>query len=809
MESAPALAVNVRDSAPTECLHCRTTLPPASADAFCCPGCRSVYTLLERSGLDRYYALRGDRRLAPVALGNAHEQPWLELLESSLEQDGSALRRVTLDVQGLQCGACVWLIEALFRRHADAHQLRVNPALGQLTGVVGPAFSLREFVLEVEQFGYRLGPAKKSFSREQNGLVLRTGVCLALAVNTMLLSSATYFGLEEGPLYELVESASFGMATLSALIGGSYFVQRALLGLRRGILHLDLPIALGMGLAYLGSVISLFFGGARASYLDTVSVFIALMLVGRVLQERLVEKNRQTLLASDGASGLLARRVREGRSELVACAALRPGDALLVCPGEIVPVASRLEDDAASCALDWINGESEPRGFRRGDTLVAGAINAGASALRVTALTAFERSDLDALLRDDERERARARGDFWDVLARYYVALVLLATLGAVLMLLVRGAPLGEVLDVATAILVVTCPCAFGIATPLAYELGVAGLRSAGLFVRDASFFDRAARVRKIVFDKTGTLTTGALELKQPERLALLSSAHKGVLYDLTAQSNHPKSQAILRALARSDANLALSGRRAREVAGRGVELVCDGVRYRLGELRWAVEHASSGRSERETPSSEGPAFSADGTLLALLPCVEVLRPDAAREANSLTSEGYELWIASGDRSERARELAATLGIAQQRARGDLTPDAKQALLGELAASNGGKSDALMLGDGINDGPALSSALCSGTPAIDRPFVPARADFYFLTAGLSPVRLALHVARTVRSVVHNALAFATAYNVLAVALAYLGLMRPWLAAVLMPASSLVVLAYTALSLSPRSSLWKS
>jgi Cu2+-exporting ATPase len=663
--------------------------------------------------------------------------------------------------------------------------------------LVGSSFGLVDFVQTVERFGYRLGTAKKVASRESHGLLLRTGICLALAINTMLLSTSTYFGLEQGPIYDLVQQASFAMATLSALVGGSYFVKRAIEGLQRGVLHLDLPIALGMGLAYLGSTFSLFFTGARASYLDTVSVFIALMLVGRLLQERLVEKNRRSLLSTDGASALLARRVVSGRTELVACAELQEGDALLVCPGEIVPVAARLDDERATCALDWISGESEPRSFALGDALVAGAINAGNMALRATALGAFERSDLDALLRDDATGKARLRGDFWDRLARVYAGLVLLATAVGASIWTLRGASLLEVLDVSTAVLVVTCPCAFGIATPLAYELAVAGLRRAGLFVREGSFFERCARVRRVVFDKTGTLTTGSLELREPAVLALLSDEEREVLYDLTAQSNHPKSAAIARALARLVPDLALSGQPAWEVAGHGMECRRGDVVYRLGEPSWADASASL---------HTGPVFSADGQPRAWLETSEVARPDAAREAQALSADGYELWIASGDTQPRVEAMGRALGIPAQRSLGDLTPDGKRSAIERIDLA---RNDTLMIGDGINDGPALSRAACSGTPAIDRPFVPARTDFYFLTPGLAPIRLVLRTAKHVRGVVQSALWFAVVYNVFAVALSFAGLMRPWLAAVLMPASSLVVLAFVVLSLSPGSSLWKS
>ncbi len=783
----------------TVCVHCGSDLPSRTSDPFCCSGCRHVYHLLQESGLSRYYDLRGGRRLAPAALRTTQgSEPWLEQLMGQLEREAdqsAQVRRFSLDVQGLQCGACVWLIDAVFKRAQGALSIRLNPALGQLTCAVEPGFSLPEFVHAVEDFGYRLGPARKQAAPAQRGLLLRTGVCIALAANTMFLSATTYFGLEEGALYDLVQNASFALSTLSTLVGGSYFVGRALTGLKRGVFHLDLPIAVGMLLAYAGSVWSLFLGRGHASYLDTVSVFIALMLVGRVLQERLIERNRRQLLASEGASALLARVVRDGHAELVPCAQVRPGDELLVCPGELVVVRATLTDPVASCSLDWINGESEPRRFNGGDELIAGSINAGRSPLHATACASFESSDLDLLLRDGSERDARHRGDFWDVLARLYVLLVLLATAGGVVLWWWSGYSAERILELATATLVVTCPCAFGIATPLAYELGVARLRQLGLFVRDGTFFDRAARVRQIVFDKTGTLTTGSLVLKAPAALGTLRAYERDVLYSMASQSGHPKSAAVARAVRALDERAKLLKVDVLEISGVGLECRVDGVRYRLGSPAWAAPGAAL---------EVGPVFSADERVLCVLETEEVARPDAQREVKALREEGYRLWIASGDKPEHVHELARALQIDDAQAHGGLTPNGKVALLASLD-----RGDTLMLGDGINDGPALSRALCSGTPAIDRPFVPARTDFYYLTPGLSPVRSALRVARKVRKTVRGALAFATAYNVLVVGLAYAGWMVPWLAAVLMPASSLTVLVFTGFSLSPGRILWKS
>lgn len=781
------------------CLHCRSPIARGVEGAFCCHGCRAVHELLQQTGLSRYYDLRGERTLSPVGdRAGAHESPWREALGQELAGQGET-RSFRVDVQGLQCGACVWLLEAVFKRQEGALQIQVNPALGQMQCAVAAAFSLGSFLDAVESFGYRVGPERKHTSSESNGLLLRTGIAAAIAGNVMLLSAARYFGLDSGPLFELTHTAGFVLASLSVVLGGSYFIARAYRGLRLGVLHLDLPIALGILLAYLGSAISFLGRGAHENYLDTLSVFVAVMLAGRWLQERLLEKNQKALLAADGSSGLLARRLSAGQTALVSCSELRTGDALLICPGEFLPVPGQLLSAQGACSLEWVHGESEPRSFVAGDAIPAGAVNTGRSALQVSATRDFARSDLDLLLSSGGRVVSREAGDFWDTLARVYVWLVLLATAIGVFVWSAAGASTGEVLEVATAILVVTCPCAFGIATPLAYELGVAGLRRLGLYVREAGFFERAAQVHRIVFDKTGTLTTGVLELADTTALARLLPEEQRVLYALSAQSGHPKSAAIARALVLRSAALASAGEHVtEELSGQGLRCVVGRREYRLGSADFALNGRAGAKADERT------LFAVDGEALASFSFRELVRPDATSLLQQLRGEGYELWIASGDADGKVSQTAAQLGIASERALSGLSPEDKRALIARID-----RKDTLMLGDGINDGLALSTAFCSGTPAIERPFVPSRADFYYLSAGLAPVRTALRASKAVRHVVHNALWFAAAYNVLAVGLCVAGVMRPWLAAVMMPASSLAIITYAVWSLSARSSLWKS
>ncbi|MEZ4394091.1 MAG: heavy metal translocating P-type ATPase metal-binding domain-containing protein [Polyangiales bacterium] len=778
------------------CAHCGAETEGGAR--FCCIGCRAVSSLLSARGLERYYDLRGESS-APASAPRAHRDlKWLDAMESSL-RGASRAQCVELDLQGIQCAACVWLQEELFKRHAAdgaGLDISVNPALGKVELLVAPGFDLRGYIEDVEQFGYLFGPAVKRAKQGSSGLLGRVGLSIALALNAMLFSIPLYYGLHEGTVYGVFRWAAFLLATASVGVGASVFARSAWQGARRGVLHLDVPIALGAVLGYLGSAAHFFAGRDQGAYFDTVTTFIALMLVGRWLQERVLDRNRMQLLADDGTDALLARRVVDGRMGVIPCADIAAGDVLLVAPGDLVPVAATLRDAEASVSLDWIDGESAPRAKVQGEELPAGSFNVGARAVTVEAREPFADSRLPNLLRrtverDGEAPRASA---WWNKLTKVYVLAVLaLATLGFVGWYLVTG-ELSRAAQVATSVLVVTCPCAFGIATPTAYELVQAGLRRLGLFVRSAGFLDRMTEVRRVVFDKTGTLTTGALTLRDPDGLRALDPEARRALGNMVARSLHPRSAAVREALAIDgevvlDESLAVS-----EETGRGVEMSHEGRRYRFGRGDWA---ASGG-------DPDSTLFSVDGEVLARLDAVERLRPDAAHELRRLTDDGYEVWILSGDAPERVQRMAEALGIAPERAVGGCSPEDKAAWLDAHD-----RGDTLMIGDGINDVLAAQRAHCALTPAVDRPFMPARTDAWFVTPGLRPVRLALRAAHALRGTVRRNLAVATVYNTAAVGLCLAGRMSPLLAALLMPLSSLSILAATIAALSPRSALWKS
>ncbi|MGO8994702.1 MAG: heavy metal translocating P-type ATPase [Polyangiaceae bacterium] len=779
------------------CLHCGNPAVAGAGGPFCCAGCRAVYGLLQSQHLGRYYDLRGARGVpVPDARAERRDTKWLDAIEARRQSNGGS-ERVDLDIQGLRCSACVWLIETIFRRREGAVQITVNPSLGRAQILAHRAFDLRAFIHDVESFGYLFGPPLKTPEARGNGLVVRMGICIALAMNAMIFAIATYAGLHDGPTYALFQRWNLGLSFASVLIGGSVFFRSAWQGLRCRVLHLDLPIALGIALAFGGSLYGYATHREGGVFIDTLDVFIALMLVGRFLQERVLENNRLALLANDGALGLLARRERDGRVETVRCTELRAGDRLVIAPGDLVPVDGTVAAaDGARFSLDWINGESRARTYAVRELVPAGAFLAGSRATTIEAREDFDRSPLLDLLRTPLARKADGAmsAPWWNNLAKWYVLGVLAAaTVGFVGWILATH-DFARSVEVTTAVLIVTCPCAFGIATPLAYDLAQAGLRRAGLFVRSAGFLDRAPHVRTVVFDKTGTLTNGTLRVRDRASLGALDARARSVLASMTAASTHPKSLAVHRALDELGA-VAEPAPATTETPGQGLSLVVGDIDYRLGAPGWAATG---------TAASGDVVFSANDHILADLSTEESLRPDAEEEVRALRRSGYDVWLLSGDDSARVAQTARAAGIREDHAIGDASPQAKAAWV-----AGHDRGDLLMIGDGINDSLVVERAFCSGTPAIDRPFMAARSDFYFVTPGLGCIRLALRVASALAGVRRRNLTIAVAYNLLAISLAYAGVMSPLACAVLMPASSLTTILAATFSLAPGRLLWRS
>ncbi|MFW6352870.1 MAG: heavy metal translocating P-type ATPase [Verrucomicrobiota bacterium] len=777
------------------CRHCGTPYTPGAhlPEGYCCHGCAYVYQLIAEEGLERYYDLK-DRAIQPVGSTPLQTQSfaWLREKQASLEEEtekGAALK-ATFHLQGMSCVGCVWLVEKLYLRHEGAIRAAADPQRGELRlQWVAGQLPLDEFAVELQRHGYLISPEQAGGRDLAHELLGRLALCGAFALNAMLFTLPRYLGMEDDfALAGLFSLLTLLFATLSFVVGGSYFIVRAARALRRRVLHIDLPIALGLSLAYAGSLAGWVMQEERFLYFDFVSIFAFLMLVGRWLQERAVVRNRNQLTAQQAEPEAVTRLTPLG-SERVPLASVERGDEIEIGPGEMVPVSGELQTAEAMLSLEWINGESEPRSFPLGRHVPAGASSLERQPIRLRVTERWADSLLARLLAHEERPES-ARG-YEVVLKWYLVAVLLVAIAGGMFWLLVPGDPL-TAWQVVLSILVVSCPCAVGIAHPLADELAVGRLRMRGLFVKDLGLFARLGRIRDLLFDKTGTLTFEHPVLQNPAALQALAARDRAVLRQMVEESHHPLSRSLretLLATERHDAgfarpdgapeDLAIS-----EVTGAGIRASAPDAdaNWTLGRADWDGTRAT-GTADR----ANDVVFRRDGEELAAFHFADQLREQAAATVAELRAR-FGVWILSGDRREKVDTMARQLDLPPEAALAGLSPEEKA----EWVASRPAGST-LFLGDGANDSLAFDHAALRGTPVIHRGVLAQKADFYFLSRGLRCLVDLFAVGQQRNHAVHRVFAFAVTYNLVAIAICLAGAMNPLLAAILMPLSSLTTL----------------
>jgi len=781
------------------CKHCGV---PSPGGEFCCSGCAYVYRMIHEAGLESYYRIK-DEVTAPAdsALMPARDYVWLTEAQYEAEQlAGDKTAELRLDVQGISCAGCVWLIEKLHRKQPGAGLIEVNAQTGQLRLAWSRGtFDAAALARTLQSFNYLVSPAsaERSAPPESRAMLRRIGLCAAFAMNVMLFTLPVYFGMEPSYQYaRLFSTLSLGFATLSLLAGGGYFIGRALRSLREGAMNIDLPIALGIVGAYSGSLYGWLVNAERFMYFDFVATFVLLMLVGRWAQQAAVERNQRRLLAQQPTPPRVRVWDGAGMEKDIPPESLQAGQRFAVGPGQTVPVEAKLETPEVTLSLAWINGESEPRVFRAGQRVPAGATNVSHNEIRLTATQAWVQSLLAELFKPVARGVYRQR--FLENVIRGYLIAVLVIAIGSAIGWGLATHDARRTGAIVTAILVVSCPCAIGLAFPLADEIATAFLRKRGVFVRQADLWPRLQQVRKLVFDKTGTLTLETPALINPEALSGLDSETRTALLALVQENPHPVGRCLHELMLAQAGTVPMRGEVNEEV-GFGVTLTAAGRVWSLGRSGWrGVKNCHVLRDNGSQPQAEqeeadrwaaGAELCCDGVVCASFHFAEKARPDARAEVQALRRRGLEVLILSGDRREKVDTLVAELGLASEQGRSELSPHDKADWL-----ARHGATDALMLGDGANDSLAFDQALSRGTPVIHRGLLAQKADFYYLGRGIAGIRALFEVNDARRRTHRWLLVFSIGYNLFAVGLAVADMMNPLIAAILMPLSSLLSLA---------------
>ena len=785
----------IREIKLIKCQHCGTPFHPKEGEEFCCRGCYYVAQVLEDSELTRFYDLKGEKTVPPVGSKVFQDcaTEWLEAIQIDVEQDSTSnLCTTDLRIEGISCLGCVWLIEAIFKRQTGASKIRIDPRTCSL-GIfwIRNSFDLSGFANELQQIGYRLAPksADDTESNATHQLTSRLGICGFFLMNTMLFTLPGYLGMGGdfflAPMFTLLGAL---FASLSLIVGGGYFISRAWQALKTRVIHIDLPIAAGLLAAYGGSLVGCVSGYTSLIYFDFVATFVFLMLVGRWLQEFALSRNRAHLQKQHLGPKNVTMIGGAMDGQRLSVERVINGQEYCVEPGEINPVAADLIDPEGTLSLEWINGEAEPVVWSNEKPAPAGAINVGLHALRFRAREAWGESLLANLL---QRPTDGFHNQRLQTILKTYIGLVLcMALIGAIAWFVCTGDVL-KATQVLISILVVSCPCALGVALPMCDEFATARLRRTGLFIKSADIWERLHQVNTVVFDKTGTLTMDTPRLNNPAAIRELDPLSCQALFALVEHNVHPVARSLREALMAYHIHIVrnlpqeILTADICETIGQGVSWTDRGGNcWTLGKPLWQTNN-----SKRPQPNNAHSVLRQNGLLVAAFEFVEDVRDDARAAVDSLRIRKMGTAILSGDLNYRVSKIAQGLGLDKKSVKAECTPFDKANWIERHAPGS-----ALMIGDGANDSLAFDKAICRGTPVVDRSILEASADFFFFGRSLRSLPALFTTASARRRTVSTVFITAVSYNLAAVGLCLAGLMHPLLAAILMPLSSIATLA---------------
>ncbi len=791
------------------CAHCGLPVPGPAGDEgvarrFCCEGCRAVHAILEEHGLGGYYRLRAaepEGRCPARPLATRGDRAFGELDDAAFVRrscrllPGGALS-TELYLEGVHCSACVWLVERLPRLCPGVLEARLDLDRARARVVWDPAaVSLSAVARRLRSIGYTPHPARglgarEAQRREDRAMLARIGLAGAAAGNVMAIAFALYGGMFDGmePEFAALFRWASLVVTLPSLVwGGGVFIGSAWRALRARALHMDVPIAVGLLAGFLHGAWNTL-RGAGEVYFDSVTALIFLLLLGRYLQQR------QQRRAADSAELLASlapasARLIEGEAVVeVPIEALAPGSLVEVRAGETVPADGIVERGRSRLDTALLTGESSPVEAAPGDRVHAGTVNLSAR-IEVRVERAGEETRVGRLMALVE-EHARRRApivQLADRLAGAFVVIVLLLAAGTFAVWL-RLDPPGA-LDHAVALLIVTCPCALGLATPLALSAAIGQAARQGILIRGSDVLEKLTRPGRMWLDKTGTLTAGRTALVQWWG----DEGVKPLLASVEAHSSHPVARALSEALG---PQLPGADVEVKETGGAGIEGTVDGRRVLAGAPDWVAgrvgvlpgELKAALRAAREAGLS--PLLVArDGRAVAAAALGDPVRPDGARALARVKARGWLVGVLSGDDEAAVSAACLALGIGAKDCRGRVSPEGKLAVVTEGLA----RGPVVMVGDGVNDAAALAAATVGIGVHGGAEAALAAADVYITRPGVARIADLLDGAHRAMAVVRRNVLWALGYNAVGVSIAAAGWLDPLVAAVLMPLSSLTVI----------------
>lgn len=785
------------------CTHCGLSVPAAlvapGPPQFCCSGCQMAYQVLHDAGLERYYDMSERRNLAVAASGRAFEEFDHDAFQQLwVRSRADGLRETDLYLEGVHCASCVWLVE----RTPIAVPGVASAELDLTRGIVRVTWNAETTTLSaaarfLDSLGYRPHPFRGARAdalrrKEDREALVMIGVSGAISMNVMLAAVAIYSGWGSGgmdpSLMRYFRWISMVISVPTMIWPARPFFRGALSSWRTRTFHMDVPIAIALLGAFVHGVVNTL-AGHGPIYFDGVVTLVFLLLCGRFLQTRAQRAAVDSSELMHSLSPSSARVIENGEVRDVPAEALMPGMILEVRHGDALAGDGTVTEGCSEIDKALLTGESAPQAVGPGDEVFAGTINRGPT-LRVRVERAGETSRLGQILREVERSASRRAPIVRtaDKLAGRFVAAVLV--LAALTLWRWVAIDPTRAVDNAIALMIATCPCALALATPLAITVAIGRAARRGILVKGGDALESLARPGTMVLDKTGTLTEGRTMLSQWNGAAG-AGADEGLrarVLGLERHSSHPIAAGF--AAAWPDVAPA-SAEAVRSTIGGGLEGRANGRDMVIGSPAFVLARAAdpAGLAAAEAEPTRTPVLIAEnGVVVARAGFGDELRPDAAASLAQLRALGWKLRLLSGDDPAVVASVGARLGFAPGECRGGASPEDKLREIEALSA----QSTVVMVGDGVNDAAAIARATVGVGVKGGAEACLAAADVFLAQSGLAPlVALVCGASRTL-GIIRTGIAISILYNVLGVALAFLGLINPLVAAVMMPASSITV-----------------
>ena len=770
---------------------------------MCCRGCEAVARAIVDGGMENYYHYRTEKsktaqELVPDVLRQAEVYDREEVQNSFVRRADESLREASLILEGIDCAACVWLNEQHIRAQPGVKEAQVNYSTHRARIVWDDReIKLSAILKSVSEIGYIAHPYDPShhhqlLEKQRKDYLKRLGLAGALGMQVMMFSIAMYTGDWWGmePQYRTFLQWTCLLLTLPVfLYSGWPFYRAAWRDLRHKRAGMDVPISLGIIIAFAGSLYTIM-GFGEHVYFDSVVMFIFFLLTARYFElvaRKKASEHTEALIQSQATTAI--REQAGSLTEVVAAQELEPGDIVQVKPGETIPSDGEVIEGCSSVDESLLSGESQPCAKQLDDKVIGGSINIE-SPLRIRVTNSGQETVLSTILRLVERAQSEkpAIARLADrVASRFVVAILLLATVVATYWYINNPS---QWLSITIAVLVVTCPCALSLATPAAITAATGALIRDGLLCSRGHALETLSKVSHFVFDKTGTLTDGNLFISQTlcqtesidEETCLLLAA------SLESRSEHPVARAFLSATA----DKLLAADEIISMPGGGITGLVSGRRLFLGNIAYIRQKTGLILTvEQQNSLDDGTRvlLADEAQLLAVFVLQDTVRGEADSLVKSLKQSGVQTLLYSGDDETAVNIVAKRLDISDYSS--GMLPDDKLQQLRELQKQG---ATVAMLGDGVNDAPVLAGADVSIAMGEGARYAAAAADMVLFRNDLNILYRGMTVARKMMRIIRQNLGWALAYNITALPLAAMGLIQPWMAALGMSASSLIVVA---------------